>query len=122
MQQVLRTHRACSPPRSKIYGGFDWKLSRFLHADSTVEGLPPGPYAAGGTPARAIAFAPDLDLSRTRSLVEHKRITAGLLQVGGCGADKARVHPCLDTSTVWLNHTKRLALFALVFGRARSTY
>ena len=67
---------------SKIYGGFDWALSRFLHSDKDADAaLAPGPYFTGKTPTRVLALHPDVDLSRTRNLRDFKRITAGLLQV-----------------------------------------
>ena len=69
-------------PFSKIYGGFDWKLSKFMHADEVAaKELLPGPYFTGKTPKRVIMLSPSLDLSLTRHLREFKRITAGLIQV-----------------------------------------
>ncbi len=78
--------------RSKIYGGFDWKLSKFMHADEVAsKELLPGPYFTGKTPTRVIMLSPALDLSHTRSLREFKRITAGLIQVWS-SVESAYVH------------------------------
>ena len=73
-------------PCSKVYGHFDWELSRLLHKDPAIDALlMPGPYVRGPAPERVLALSPDVDLSRTRNLVEYKRIVAGLLQVGAGG-------------------------------------
>ncbi len=41
----------------------------------------PGPYTRGAAPERVLKLSPSVDLSRTHSLVEYKRIVAGLVQV-----------------------------------------
>ena len=84
--------RPCFYPRSKIYGGFDWALSRFLHADKEADAkMAPGPYFTGAVPRRVIALSPDIDLSKTRTLRDFKRVIAGLLQVGGTWCEKHTV-------------------------------
>eukprot|EP00798_Chlamydomonas_sp_ICE-L_P007616 gene7616-771_t len=43
---------------SKIYGGFDWKLSRYLHSDPEAnKKLAPGPYMAGVMPERVLVMS-----------------------------------------------------------------
>ena len=68
---------------SKLYGRFDWLLSKFLHnEDPEVHlDLPPGPYFSGKPASRVLAISTFIDLSRTRSAHEFQRIVIGLLQV-----------------------------------------
>eukprot|EP00798_Chlamydomonas_sp_ICE-L_P001116 gene1116-3949_t len=91
---------------SKIYGGFDWALSKILHVDQSAnEKMLPGPYMTGAAPDRVIALSPMIDLSSTRSPREYKMIIAGLLQLAII-SNRTVVYPDMPCTAKWLHKGK----------------
>ena len=71
---------------SKVYGTFDWQLSKRLHSSPKAKAvLLPGPYLSGAAPDRVLVLPPAIvSLGRTRNIQEYKRVIAGLVQVRAC--------------------------------------
>eukprot|EP00798_Chlamydomonas_sp_ICE-L_P005227 gene5227-18457_t len=82
---------------AKIFGAFDWELSRFLHSDTEAnKKMMPGPYFCGAPPLRVIALHPDIDLSKTANLQEFNRIVAFM-------TDRSIVYPDIPCKAKWVH-------------------
>eukprot|EP00798_Chlamydomonas_sp_ICE-L_P022985 gene22985-30173_t len=79
----------------KLFGSFDWEASKALH--SLPEHSNSGPYFTGSMPQKLIALSPAIDLSKTRSKAEYKRLLIALIQA--CAGTKAM---SLDENREWM--------------------
>eukprot|EP00798_Chlamydomonas_sp_ICE-L_P005226 gene5226-18456_t len=99
---------------SKIYGAFDWKLSKFLHANKESHAkLAPGPYLAGHIPTKVLPLSPSIDTSKTRSLREFKQINAGLVLLLSPSIDMSKTRSLREFKQI----TAGLVQLALLSGR-----
>eukprot|EP00798_Chlamydomonas_sp_ICE-L_P027972 gene27972-8854_t len=92
---------------SKLWGGFDWKLSKALHSTPlSKKALAPGPYFTTDAPEKVLVLSPYIDLSRTRNYTEFKRIQAGLVQLA-LMSGRSVVHPDIFCNTSWPHKTEQ---------------
>eukprot|EP00798_Chlamydomonas_sp_ICE-L_P016459 gene16459-22679_t len=91
---------------SKVYGAFDWELSKKLHSVEVKSAkLTKGPYFMGRAPSKVLVLRPEVDLSRTRNIAEFKRITASLIQMAVI-SERTLVFPDIPCKAKWTHVNK----------------